>query len=139
MISRMLLVVLASLALSAQSAEQLIQTSTSWDGGEIAYPEGEAEITAIRLIAREGEWAPFHCHPVPTMGYVLNGTVKVQLKNGREATFGPGETVVEVMRTLHRGQGVGGDAELLVFYAGAKGLPVSFTHGEKDAESHCKE
>ena len=139
MISRMLLVVLASLALSAQSAEQLIRTSSSWDGGEIAYPEGEAEITAIRLIAKGGEWAPFHCHPVPTMGYVLNGTVKVQLMNGQEATFKQGESVVEVMRTLHRGQGVGGDAELVVFYAGAEGLPTTFAHGEAGAETHCAE
>ena len=53
--------------------------------------------------------------------------------------FGPGDTVVEVMRTIHRGQGVGGDAELLVFYAGARDLPVSFSHGEEDAKAHCKE
>ena len=139
MIPRLVCLMLVLLALPLQSAEQLIKTTTSWDGGEIAYPEGEAEITAIRLIAKEGEWAPFHCHPVPTMGYVLSGTVKVQLLNGKESTFGPGDTVVEVMRTIHRGQGVGGDAELLVFYAGARDLPVSFTHGEEDAKAHCKE
>ena len=129
--SRSIYVLLLALAcLPVLAAEPLLKTSTSWDGGELAYPEGQAEITAIKLTAKDGQWAPFHCHPMPTLGYILSGTVKVQLMNGQEATFKQGESVVEVMRTLHRGQGVGGDAELVVFYAGAEGLPTTFAHGE---------
>ena len=138
--SRTIHVLLLALAcLPVQATEPLLKTSTSWDGGELAYPEGQAEITAIKLIAKDGQWAPFHCHPMPTLGYVLSGTVKVQLMNGQEATFKQGESVVEVMRPLHRGQGVSGDAELVVFYAGAEGLPTTFAHGAAGAETHCVE
>lgn len=49
----------------------LLQTSTSWDGGKIAYPEGEVQITSIELNVPEGKKSPYHCHPIPTLGYIL--------------------------------------------------------------------
>lgn len=139
MISRLSVSVwLLTIALGANS-EVLIKTTTSWDGGPIAYPEGQAEITVLHLSLLEGRWVPFHCHPVPTVGYVLSGSIRVQRSSGEEIIVGPGESVVEVMRTLHRGQGFGGDAEIIVVYAGATDLPTTFEEGTAGATEHCKE
>ncbi|MEM1112184.1 MAG: cupin domain-containing protein [Pseudomonadota bacterium] len=121
------------------AAETLQQTTRSWDGGDLAYPEGDVEITAVRLTLSDGEWLPFHCHPVPTLGYILSGSVRVQTRSGQEAVFSAGDSVVEVMRTIHRGQGFGGGAEIVVFYAGARGLPVTIVEGAEGFDRHCKE
>ena len=77
---------------------------------------------------------PFHCHPVPTMGYVLQGTVQVDLADGESARFGAGSALVEVMNTPHRGQAVDGPVEIIVFYAGAVGTPNTLKPKEGDTQ-----
>lgn len=105
------------------SAELLLDTETSWDGGRIKYPDGRPEITSLILTLEEGVITRYHCHPVPTLGYVLRGKIKVETIDGKTAVFSEGESVVEVMNTLHRGTAVAGPVEVVVFYAGAQGMP----------------
>lgn len=125
------------LCLSASSlAEPLLKETRSWDGGPIAYPEGQPEITAVMLRIEEGQDPPFHCHPVPTMGYVLSGKVEVETREGRRKVLGPGEPLVEVMGTVHRGRALAGPVEILVFYAGALGMPVT-VRPEDDPGGYC--
>lgn len=126
----------AMLAVAVQAAD-LLETTTSWDGGAIAYPEGQARITSFILHARDGQPAPFHCHPVPTMGYVLSGTVLVETVDGRQFTVEQGQSMVEVMKTLHRGQGLNGDADILVFYAGSTELPNTVMMDADNAKDFC--
>ena len=133
----LLLFVLLTAAVSLAS-EPALETTTSWDGGEIAYPEGQPQITAKILRLEVGEQVPFHCHPVPTMGYVLRGTVKVDLRDGRSQEFDAGSSLVEVMNTLHRGSAVGGGVEIIVFYAGAVGTPTTIIP-EPDDPKGCRE
>ena len=46
--------------------------------------------------------------------------------NGTERTFRPGEGIVEMVGTLHYGENRGDDeVELVMFYAGAEGVPLS--------------
>ena len=104
-------------------AEILLKTTSTWAGGEIIYPSGEAEITSIKLNIEEGKVTPFHCHPVPTLGYILSGKVEVELKTGKTMTFHEGDSVVEGFKTVHRGRAVGGPVEILVFYAGSTTVP----------------
>tara|TARA_B100001540_G_scaffold296839_1_gene298876 strand:- start:623 stop:1045 length:423 start_codon:yes stop_codon:yes gene_type:complete len=127
---------LLALAVAAQAAEPLMQATTSWDGGAIAYPDGDPEITAVILRIGEGDEPPFHCHPVPTMGYVLRGVLEVETANGDKAVFTQGQSVVEVMRTVHRGVALQAPVEVIVFYAGASGLPNTLLPGE-DPHGHC--
>jgi quercetin dioxygenase-like cupin family protein len=122
----------------ALHAEELLKTQTSWDGGAISYPEGQAEITSFMLRIAEGQVPEFHCHPVPTFGYVLKGTVEVETQSGEKKTFKEGESVVEVMRTVHRGRAVGGSVEILVFYAGSTSLPNTVFPGDDENDKHCK-
>jgi len=119
---------------SAYGADVLLETSTSWDGGTLAYPAGNAQVTSVILHIEPDEVPPFHCHPVPTMGYLLRGTLQVETEHGDTVRLEEGNSVVEVMNTLHRGRAIDGPADIIVFYAGAEGVPTTVLPGSDDAE-----
>ncbi|MFL3655381.1 MAG: cupin domain-containing protein [Halioglobus sp.] len=104
-------------------ADILLETSSTWEGGEIVYPKGEPKITSVVLRIGEGEVTQFHCHPVPTLGYILQGSLEVEQKSGKTARFNQGDSVVEVMRTVHRGRAIAGPVEIVVFYVGEQSTP----------------
>lgn len=119
------------------SADPILKTTTSWDGGVFTYPEGQAEVTSIILRIEEGKTPRFHCHPVPTLGYVLSGSLEVETREGKKVAIEQGQSVVEVMRTVHRGIATGGDAEIVVFYAGAEGIPVTVFPEDDPEDRYC--
>ena len=118
-------------------AADLLETETSWDGGPIAYPAGMAKVTSIILHLDQDEVTPWHCHPVPTMGYVLKGSIEVETREGKKTFLSGGESVVEVMKTLHRGKGGAGGVDVVVFYAGATGVPNTVLHEESASAEYC--
>lgn len=123
--------------LSNVQAQDLLQSTTSWDGGDIYYPQGDAEITSFILKLEPGKEVPYHCHPVPTMGYVLKGNVEVETANGDKTVLKQGQSAIEVMKTVHRGKAVNGPAEIIVFYAGAVGVPTTIMLDDERAEKYC--
>lgn len=129
---------LCTFLMQAASATQLLETQTSWDGGALAYPQGPLKITSFILRLEEGDQPKFHCHPVPTMGYVLSGSIRVETREGKTAVFTAGQSVVEVMRTVHRGTAVDGPVEIIVFYAGAANLPNTVFPEDDTADQHCR-
>ena len=128
---------LAALLASNAWAEPLLQSGTSWDGGAIAYPDGKPQVTAKILRLEEGKAAPFHCHPVPTMGYVISGTAEVETSAGKKIVIDPGQPLVEVMRTVHRGVALDGPVEIMVFYAGAEGIPTTVLPADDPEGKDC--
>ena len=120
------------------AAEPLLRSSESWAGGAIAYPDGDADITSIIIRLEEGAEPPFPCHPVPTMGYVLKGAAEIETADGRTKRITAGEPMVEVMQTVHRGRAVGGPAEIVVFYAGAVGVPVTVRPEDDPEGRYCR-
>ena len=123
---------------AAAAKELLLETRTSWDGGALAYPQGPVQISSFILRLEEGDQPKFHCHPVPTMGYVLKGRIRVETKDGNTETFQAGQSVVEVMRTMHRGTAVDAPVEIIVFYAGSTELPNTVFPGDAAAARYCK-
>lgn len=119
--------------------EPLLQTTTTWEGGKIVYPGGEAEVTAVILRINEGDEPPFHCHPVPTLGYVLTGVVEVETQDGKKRRISQGESVVEVMNTVHRGTAIEAPVEIIVFYAGAQGIPNTVLPADDPEHHYCRE
>jgi quercetin dioxygenase-like cupin family protein len=103
--------------------KELLKTPTTWNGGSFTYPKGKAEVTIINIKLAEGKSAPMHCHPIPTAGYILEGKIEVTLKSGESQIFKKGDAVMEVSHTIHNGKAIDGPVELLVFYAGAEGIP----------------
>ena len=72
------------------------------------------------------------------MGYILRGTLEVETISGKTQRFDAGSSVVEVMKTSHRGRAVNGPVEVIVFYAGAVGIPTTvFPNGDQAATWPC--
>ena len=120
------------------AAEERLKTQTSWDGGVIYYPQGQVEITSVKLRIEENQMTKFHCHPVPTLGYILQGDLIVETKNGKKITLKEGESVVEVMRTIHRGRAINGPVEIIVFYAGSTTMPTTVLPENDLYREYCK-
>jgi quercetin dioxygenase-like cupin family protein len=137
-ISNSLLPFILLLFSSIAYTNELLSTTTTWEGEQIVYPEGEAQITSVLLKIAEGEVTPFHCHPVPTLGYILKGKIEVETKSGETSVFNEGESVVEVLGTLHRGKALGGAVEIVVFYAGSTSVPNTVLPGDDPNSELCK-
>ncbi len=120
------------------AAKERLKTQTSWDGGVIYYPQGQVEITSVKLRIEENQMTKFHCHPVPTLGYILQGDLIVETKNGKKITLKEGESVVEVMRTIHRGRAINGPVEIIVFYAGSTTMPTTVLPEDDLNREYCK-
>ncbi len=106
--------------------EVLLRTGFSWDGTPYRhYPEGTPEITVLKISVPPHSEVPWHLHPAPMVGYVLAGRLRVEKENGESREVHAGEALPELVGARHHG--VTGDegVELIVFYAGARGLPIS--------------
>jgi quercetin dioxygenase-like cupin family protein len=104
----------------------MLQTTTSWDGTPLAWPAGQAELTAIEVTIVPGGETGWHEHPVPSFGVLLSGELEITLRSGAVHRVRAGDALAEVVATLHNGRVVGPDpARLVVFYAGAVGVPLT--------------
>lgn len=113
-------------ASEALKVTPLLKATTSWDGAALKYPEGEAEITGLQIEIAVGAETGWHLHPVSSFGMVLEGELEVSLRDGRKKLMKAGESLAEVVNTEHNGRNVGKvPVKLLVFYAGAKGVPLT--------------
>jgi quercetin dioxygenase-like cupin family protein len=105
---------------------KLMQTTSSWNGAALAYPAGQAEVTALLIEIAPGGETGWHMHPVASFGYILEGELDVSLKDGTVKHMAAGQALAEVVNTLHNGRNVGkGPLKLVVFYAGASGSTLT--------------
>lgn len=108
-------------------AAQVLKTANSWDGKPIAYPQGTAEVTALKIELQPGAETGWHQHPVPSFAMVLEGTLEVTQRDGSSRQFKAGEVFAEVVNVSHNGRNVGSSpVKLMVLYTGASG--VALTH-----------
>jgi quercetin dioxygenase-like cupin family protein len=113
----------------------LLKTSNGWDGKQIVYPEGQAEVTALLVEIAPGESTGWHQHPVPSFGFLLEGTLEITLTDGRVKRMEPGEALSEVTDTVHIGRALSKTpVKIVVFYAGAVGKALTLDHSS-DAKS----
>jgi quercetin dioxygenase-like cupin family protein len=105
----------------------LAKTSSSWDGSHLPdYPKGTPEITILRIKIPPGAQLPLHTHPVINAGVLLDGELTVVTKDNRTLHLKAGDPIVEVVNKWHYGKNEGaGTAELIVFYAGEQGTPIT--------------
>lgn len=69
-----------------------------------------------------------HKHEASTFVYVLEGSIVMGVKGGKEVTLGPGQTFYETpgdIHTISRNASATKPAKFLVFMVKAKGAPVS--------------
>ncbi len=106
--------------------EILTQSSSAWDGSAYRhYPAGQPQITVARITIAPHSALKWHSHPMANAAYVLSGSLTIEQPDGPRKRFAAGEALPEMAGVVHRG--VTGDepAVLIVFYAGARGLPLS--------------
>lgn len=116
---------------AAVKVTPVLKTSQSWDGALLKYPQGQAEITGVRIEIAPGGETGWHLHPVPSFGVVLQGQLEIQLKNGKKNLVKAGDALAEVVNTAHSGKNMGTEPVLLlIFYAGAAGVANSASVAE---------
>ncbi|AGA33978.1 Cupin 2 conserved barrel domain protein [Thioalkalivibrio nitratireducens DSM 14787] len=107
--------------------EVLAQTSRSWDGALLpAYPPGQPEVRILRIRIPAGARLPAHHHPVINAGVLLEGELTVVAEDGERLHLRAGDAIIELVEKWHYGRNEGNvPAEILVFYAGIEGRPVT--------------
>jgi len=115
----------------------LAKTTTSWDGSPFSYPDGQAQISIVKINIKEGAALPMHCHPVPLAAYVNAGSIEVTTANGEHRRFDQGQALIEVSEIWHFGRGIAPDTELIAFYAGSTDLPLSVASPDHGLSGHC--
>lgn len=112
---------------SSVQSETLLRSSQSWDGVAYkAYPKGVPELTVLKITIPANTALPWHTHPMPNAGYVLSGELTVEKKStGEKKVLTVGQSLPEMVNDLHRGYTGDVPAELIMFYAGTKGMPLS--------------
>jgi quercetin dioxygenase-like cupin family protein len=106
---------------------KLLETTHSWDGVKYtAYPTGQPQVTLLKISIPPHTTLDWHHHPVINVAYVLSGTLVVQKRgSGERTTLHAGQALAETVQTVHRGYSLNEPVELIVFYAGRPGLPVT--------------
>jgi len=107
--------------------QQILQTSQSWDGINYqSYPSGQPQLTVLRITIPPNTALHWHHHPVISVGYVLSGHLTIEKRDsGERMIVHAGQTVAETVQTTHRGFTTDEPVELVVFYAGQVGLPIT--------------
>ena len=106
--------------------ETRLETDLTVLGQEFEYPEGPATITAAIVTVPPGAVLAPHLHAVPTFGFILQGELIVDYGSAGEITYRRGDALVEAIDWPHQGRNGGrGVVQILVVYAGARGVPNS--------------
>jgi quercetin dioxygenase-like cupin family protein len=106
--------------------ETLLKTDNAWDGSRYqSYPSGQPQISVLKIEVPAHSSLPWHTHPIPNAGYVLAGEITVEKPNGEKQTVKAGQVLPETVNSVHRGVTGDSPVTLIVFYAGAVGLPLS--------------
>jgi quercetin dioxygenase-like cupin family protein len=108
-------------------SKALLKSTHSWDGTPYrAYPNGQPELTMLRITIPPLTTLKWHQHPVPNAAYVVSGELTVRTRDDEKViTLSQGDTLAEMVDIMHRGETGESPVELIVFYAGSTGIPLS--------------
>lgn len=112
----------------------LLQATHSWNGMAYEkYPTTQPELMMIRLTIPAHTALPWHTHPVPNAGYVLQGQLTIHDRDsGKTETFHQGEAFAESVNDIHRGESGDTQTIVLLTYALTPGTQPSIpAKGEK--------
>jgi quercetin dioxygenase-like cupin family protein len=109
------------------SVKELVRSSKSWDAKLLVpYPQGQPEITILKITIPAGARLETHSHPVINAGVLVSGQLTVKTTDGKVLRLKAGDPIVEVVNTLHYGINEGTvPAEIVVFYTGIVGQAVT--------------
>jgi quercetin dioxygenase-like cupin family protein len=107
--------------------EQLLQSTQSWDRSPYTrYPSGQPQVTVLKITIPPNTALHWHRHPIISVAYVLSGHLTLQKRGtGERKILHAGQAVAETVQTTHRGFTTDEPVELIVFYAGQAGIPLT--------------
>jgi len=111
----------------AVQTETLLQAGSSWDGTPYkAYPAGRPVMSVLKITIPPHTALKWHSHPIPNAAYVVSGQLTVEKKEtGEKKIVTRGQVLAEMVDVVHRGLSGDEPVVLIVFYAGADGVPLS--------------
>lgn len=93
-----------SSASSSTVIRQLAKSTVSWNGAALPhYPKGQPEVTILEITIPAGVRLPTHYHPVINAAVMLSGELTVMSLDGDRRHLAGGDTLVELVDTLHYG------------------------------------
>lgn len=109
------------------NVETLAKSSVSWDGQVLlTYPQGQPEITILRIKIPAGAKLAMHRHSVINAGVMLAGELTVITEKNETLHLKEGDSIIEVVDKWHYGKNEGDTtAEIIVFYAGIFNRPIT--------------
>jgi quercetin dioxygenase-like cupin family protein len=109
------------------TTQVLLQTTRTNIGQPIAYPRrGTPEIATMIVTIPPGGSTVLHRHPVPVVGYILEGELEVRAAGGKVNRYKAGDALVEALNRAHRGTNIGTTpVRILVTVIGVKGQPYA--------------
>ena len=112
----------------------LLKSSSSWDGVPYgAYPAGLPELTVLNIKIPANTALNWHEHPMPNAAYVVSGDLTVETReSGQSILLKSGDVLPEMVNRQHRGVTGNTAVELVVFYAGTLGMPLSYSQRVKE-------
>lgn len=112
---------------SAPQHTLVLQSGNAWNGQPYEnYPEGKPQLTVMRMSLPAHSELPWHTHPMPNSAYILSGRLTIEDKaSGETYSVVAGEALNETLNSAHRGVTGEEPAELVIFYAGTEGQPLS--------------
>ena len=123
------LVMILCTTISAYSAEKnvLLKTTSTWDNAKYKKLKiKKPEVSVLKIIININEELPMHKHDLVNIAYVKKGTLTVITDDNKEITLHEGEVLPELVGKYHYGKNTGNEpVELIVFYIGEKGTPLS--------------
>ena len=105
----------------------LAKSSKSWDGDYLpVYPQGQPEVTILRIKIPPGAQLDVHYHPVINAGVLVKGELTVITEDNKTLHLKAGDSIVELVNKKHYGKNEGTEtAEIIVFYAGIESKPIT--------------
>jgi len=123
------LIMILCTAIVSYSAEKqvLLKTTSTWDNAEYKKLKiKNPEATVLKIIIDVNEELPMHKHDLVNIAYVKKGTLTVITDDNKEITLHEGDVLPELVGKYHYGKNTGKEPiELIVFYLGQKGTPLS--------------
>ena len=125
----MLFIMILCTAGVSYSAEKqvLLKTTSTWDNAQYKKLKiKNPEATVLKIVIGVNEELPMHKHDLVNIAYVKKGTLTVITDDNKEITLHEGEVLPELIGKYHYGKNTGKEpVELIVFYLGQKGTPLS--------------
>lgn len=123
--------VLASLAALPKAAGEakgsghhfFFDTTENAIGQPIVYPDGTARLQVAYATLEPDDETGWHIHEYPIYILILEGTLTIDYGDRGQRSFGPGESLMEVVNVRHNGKNLGDvPVKSIAVYIGAEGL-----------------